>query len=122
MYGSMRATRPASSFRTWLVARRPRLRLVAFFVRMWLLNAWPHLNLPDAVLRNRFAAARLVFILGMTQLLRWFSILARAVGEPTLSVLLVPACRARIADRLLLCSSPFPRRRWRGACHAARLG
>jgi hypothetical protein len=33
------------------------------------LNAWPALNLPDAVLRKRFAAARLVLILGMGMLL-----------------------------------------------------
>src|SRR5687768_12856075 len=59
----MRWTRPESSARTMLGARRPRLRLVDFFVRMWLLKAWPHLNLPDAVLRNRLAAARLVLIL-----------------------------------------------------------
>src|SRR6185369_2376950 len=72
-YGIMRATRPASSLRTWLVARRPRFRLVGFFVRMWLLNACPHLNLPDAVLRNRLAAARLVFILGMVLLRFGFS-------------------------------------------------
>src|SRR5262249_1978355 len=44
-YGSMRATRPASSARTWFVPRRLRLRLVDFLVRMWLLKAWPHLNL-----------------------------------------------------------------------------
>src|SRR5262249_1052631 len=66
----MRAMRPESSFRTMLVPRRPRLRLVAFLVRIWLLNAWPALNLPDAVLRNRLAAARLVLILGMAQLLQ----------------------------------------------------
>src|SRR4029078_6884471 len=66
----MRAIRPESSFRTMLVPRRPRLRLVLFLVRMWLLNAWPALNLPDAVLRNRFAAARLVLILALAQLLR----------------------------------------------------
>src|SRR5215472_10562034 len=77
-YGSMRAMRPESSFRTMLVARRPRLRLVAFLVRMWLLNAWPALNLPDAVLRNRLAAARLVLILGMAQLLRLCLLLGRA--------------------------------------------
>src|SRR5450432_799794 len=61
----MRATRPASSFRTWLGPRRLRLRFVDFLVRIWLLNACPHLNLPDAVFRNRLAAARLVLILGM---------------------------------------------------------
>src|SRR5690348_8934721 len=74
----MRAIRPESSLRTMLVARRPRLRLVDFFVKMWLLNAWPALNLPDAVLRNRLAAARLVLILGMTQLLSCVLVLGRA--------------------------------------------
>src|SRR5574337_1911805 len=72
-YGNMRAMRPESSFRTMFVPRSLRLRLVAFLVRMWLLKAWPALNLPDAVLRNRLAAARLVLILGMTQLLSCFS-------------------------------------------------
>src|SRR6478672_8151695 len=64
-YGSMRFRRPASSGRTWFVCRRLRFRLVAFFVRMWLLLAWPHLNLPEAVFRKRLAAARLVLILGI---------------------------------------------------------
>src|ERR1700739_1226454 len=93
-YGSMRAMRPESSFRTMLVARSPRLRLVDFLVRMWLLNAWPALNLPDAVLRNRFAAARLVLILGMAQLLRlcfryWPERLARSEVFPSCSIRLV---------------------------------
>src|SRR6185437_15315661 len=61
----MRATRPASQSRTWLVARRLRFRLVDFLVRMCDLKAWPALNLPVAVLRNRLAAARLVLILGI---------------------------------------------------------
>src|SRR5215831_21070188 len=74
----MRAMRPESSLRTILGPRRPRLRLVDFLVRMWLLKAWPALNLPDAVLRNRFAAARLVLILGMAQLLRLCLLLGRA--------------------------------------------
>src|SRR6478752_7618074 len=65
-YGSMRSRRPASSARTWFVCRRLRLRLVAFLVRMWLLLAWPHLYLPEAVFRKRLAAARLVLILGMS--------------------------------------------------------
>src|SRR6478736_9963059 len=69
----MRAIRPESSFRTMLVPRRPRLRLVLFLVRIWLLKAWPALNLPDAVLRNRLAAARLVLILGMAHSLVVFS-------------------------------------------------
>src|SRR5688572_3416196 len=64
-YGSMRSRRPASSARTWFVCRRLRFRLVAFLVRMWLLLAWPHLYLPEAVFRKRLAAARLVLILGI---------------------------------------------------------
>src|SRR6185369_1368478 len=84
----MRAIRPESSLRTMLGPRRPRLRLVLFFVRIWLLNACPALNLPDAVLRNRLAAARLVLILGMAQLLRFDYLLARAVAFATLSILL----------------------------------
>src|SRR5690348_7480003 len=67
-YGSMRATRLVSDSCTWLGARRPRLRLVAFLVRMCDLKACPALNLPDAVLRNRLAAARLVLIFGMLPL------------------------------------------------------
>src|SRR5688572_20215792 len=61
----MRSRRPASSARTWFVCRRLRFRLVAFLVRMWLLLAWPHLYLPEAVFRKRLAAARLVLILGI---------------------------------------------------------
>src|SRR5690348_18134474 len=64
----MRATRLVSDSCTWLGARRPRLRLVAFLVRMCDLKACPALNLPDAVLRNRLAAARLVLIFGMLPL------------------------------------------------------
>src|SRR5690606_12633835 len=61
----MRSRRPASSARTWFVCRRLRFRLVAFLVRMWLRLAWPALYLPEAVLRNRLAAPRLVLILGI---------------------------------------------------------
>src|SRR3546814_224664 len=66
----MRSRRPASSARTWFVCRRLRFRLVAFLVRMWLLLAWPHLYLPEAVFRKRLAAARLVLILGIGVSLR----------------------------------------------------
>jgi hypothetical protein len=45
--------------------RKLRFRFVDFLVKIWLLNAWPHLNLPLPVLRKRFAAARLVLIFGM---------------------------------------------------------
>src|SRR5690606_11059035 len=68
-YGSMRSRRPASSARTWFVCRRLRFRLVAFLVRMWLRLAWPALYLPEAVLRKRLAAARLVLILGIANVL-----------------------------------------------------
>src|SRR5690606_3670174 len=96
-YGSMRSRRPASSARTWFVCRRLRFRLVAFLVRMWLLLAWPHLYLPEAVFRKRLAAARLVWILGIGVSLRNLE-LAWAVasspchwrGSSTLSVLPVP--------------------------------
>src|SRR5258705_1625331 len=111
----MRAIRPESSFRTTLVARRPRLRLVLFFVRIWLLNAWPALNLPDAVLRNRLAAARLVLILGMAQLLRFDYLLARAVAFATLSILLELSLfkpHANAGRAPLVSCIPFSR--WRG--------
>ena len=65
----MRATPLVSQALTGLVARKLRLRLVDFLVRMCDLKAWPALNLPDAVLRKRFAAARLVLILGRGMLL-----------------------------------------------------
>src|SRR3546814_7845623 len=65
----MRAIRPASSARTWFVCLRLRFRLVDFLVRMWLRLAWPHLNLPEAVLRKRFAAPRWVLILGIADVL-----------------------------------------------------
>src|SRR5579883_30699 len=83
----MRAMRPESSLRTMLGPRRLRLRLVDFLVRIWLLKAWPALNLPDAVLRNRLAAARLVLILGMAQLLK-VDLYTRLSG----SCLLFPSC------------------------------
>src|SRR6185312_949047 len=103
----MRAIRPESSFRTMLGPRRLRLRLVLFLVRIWLLNAWPALNLPDAVLRNRLAAARLVLILGMTQLLKFVLVLNQAASRLALSILLDPACfslrcRKRVPNFLLL--------------------
>src|SRR5690606_26351916 len=88
----MRWTRPASSARTWLGPRRPRLRLVDFLVRMWLLNACPHLNLPDAVLRKRLAAARLVFIFGIAKLLELFFDTGPSGGGNRTSCRLEPAC------------------------------
>ena len=47
-----------------LGARSWRLRLLGFLVRMWRRWDWVRLN-PLAVLRKRFAAARLVFNLGI---------------------------------------------------------
>src|SRR5690606_28200556 len=82
---------------TWFVCRRLRFRLVAFLVRMWLRLAWPALYLPEAVLRKRLAAARLVLILGITNVLdgnchwqgggpcAWRE--SRQRAEPTLSIL-----------------------------------
>src|SRR5690606_32712287 len=90
----MRSRRPASSARTWFVCRRLRFRLVAFLVRMWLLLAWPHLYLPEAVFRKRLAAARLVLILGIAMSFRrWVT--GPGGGCATLSVLPLPACRPR---------------------------
>src|SRR5690606_28614680 len=48
-------------------ARSWRLRLLGFLVRMWRRCDWARLN-PLAVWRKRFAAARLVFNLGMSGL------------------------------------------------------
>jgi hypothetical protein len=56
------------------VPRKLRLRLVLILVRMWLLNANPRLKLPEAVFLKRFAAPRLVFILGMVY--SWWPLLA----------------------------------------------
>src|SRR5690606_24110538 len=91
-YGSMRFRRPASSARTWFVCRRLRFRLVAFLVRMWLRLAWPALNLPDAVLRNRLAAPRWVLILGIADVLS-VSVTGLGGGWATLSVLPGPVMR-----------------------------
>src|SRR5689334_25310854 len=96
----MRSRRPASSARTWFVCRRLRFRLVAFLVRMWLLLAWPHLYLPEAVFRKRLAAARLVLILGMG-VIRFETMSGVAVAIATLSV---RACAG-------LCRAPGRRRR-----------
>src|SRR5690606_24580704 len=75
----MRSRRPASSAWTWFVCRRLRFRLVAFLVRMWLRLAWPALYLPEAVLRKRLAAARLVLILGIAMSLIGSFVTGRAV-------------------------------------------
>jgi len=64
---SMRFTLPMSAGFTRAACVRPRLRLVLFLVRMWLLNACLRLILPDPVTENRFFALELVFIFGMAQ-------------------------------------------------------
>src|SRR5690606_19465208 len=66
-----------------------------FLVRMWLLLAWPHLYLPEAVFRKRLAAARLVLILGIGVSLRNLE-LAWAVAVATLSILPMPVGRPSI--------------------------
>src|SRR5690606_7283813 len=90
----MRSRRPASSARTWFVCRRLRFRLVAFLVRMWLLLAWPHLYLPEAVFRKRLAAARLVLILGIGVSLRNLE-LAWAVASSSWERPRFPSCPCR---------------------------
>ena len=45
--------------------RKWRFRLVLFLVKIWRRCDELHLKAPDAVLRNRFAAPRLLFILGI---------------------------------------------------------
>jgi hypothetical protein len=50
---------------TTVVCRRRRFRWGLFLVSMWLLLARARINFPVPVRLNRFAAARLVFILGI---------------------------------------------------------
>src|ERR1043166_3791434 len=45
---------------------RPRFCLVVFLVRIWFLKAWALLILPLGVTLKRLAAARLVFIFGIS--------------------------------------------------------
>ena len=45
--------------------RNCRFRLVLFLVKIWRRCEWLHLNPPEAVFLNRFAAPRLVFNLGI---------------------------------------------------------
>jgi hypothetical protein len=59
---SIRFTRFMSFADTSVPWRRRRLRLRDFLAKMWLLYARRRLNFPLAVFRNRFAAARCVFI------------------------------------------------------------
>ena len=42
-----------------------RFRFDVFFVRMWLLKAWPRFTLPEPVTLKRFATLLLVFIFGI---------------------------------------------------------
>lgn len=46
--------------------RKDLLRLVVFFVSMWLAFDFAYVNLPEPVFLKRFAAARFVFIFGIT--------------------------------------------------------
>ena len=45
--------------------RKCRLRFVDFFVNIWFIYDWDRLNRPLAVVLNRFAAPRFVFIFGI---------------------------------------------------------
>src|SRR5512139_3569070 len=58
--------RLTSALSTSTPFRRPRIRLADFPVNRWLLAARARRTLPVPVVRNRLAAPRLLFILGMT--------------------------------------------------------
>lgn len=45
-----------------------RFRLVVFLVKIWFACDFEKINLPVPVLRNRFAAARFVFIFGIVNI------------------------------------------------------
>src|SRR5690348_3500555 len=106
----MRATRLVSDSCTWLGARRPRLRLVDFLVRMCDLKACPALNLPVAVLRNRLAAARLVLIFGMLPLRLVF--VTGPGGDPRshFPSMPLPACVATTHFPVVAWAARHPRR------------
>src|SRR5882672_11200138 len=72
-YGSIARTRCLSVECTPAVPRKWRLFFVVFFVRMWRLNACERLIVPPERILKRFAALRLVFILGiaLTPVLAW---------------------------------------------------
>src|SRR5688572_106868 len=79
-WGSSRTRRPTSVSWTIVEPRSWRLRFLVILVRMWRRLAWPRLK-PFAVLRKRFAAARLVFNLGIVfSCFDLFTPLARAGG------------------------------------------
>ena len=61
----MRRTDFTSDAATFVIPRRARFSLVVFLVKMWRLNAWPHLTVPPGRTRKRFFAELLVFILGI---------------------------------------------------------
>ena len=56
----------SSALLTSVAERRRRFRFCAFLVRMWLLFARIRRIFPDPVRRRRLAAARLVFIFGIS--------------------------------------------------------
>lgn len=56
----------SSALATRVAERSRRFRFVDFLVRMWLLFARNRRTLPPPVFRSRFAAARLVFIFGIS--------------------------------------------------------
>jgi len=60
--------------------RKDLLRLVVFFVSMWLAFDFEYVNLPEPVFLKRFAAARFVFILGIN-----FSLTLNDFAKNTLS-------------------------------------
>src|SRR6056297_1025891 len=64
-FGSILRIAFSSALATIEVERSRRLRLVSFLVRMWLWNACLRLMRPLPVARNRLAAPRFDFILGM---------------------------------------------------------
>lgn len=57
--------------------RRLRLRLGDFFVKMWLVNAFLRLILPEPVSLKRFLAPLLDFIFGITSMISSFLIINR---------------------------------------------
>src|SRR3954471_8330801 len=61
----MRATLGESASETKVPARRWRLVLVTFEVRIWRIFDWPRLNLPVPVFLKRFAAPEWVFNFGI---------------------------------------------------------
>ena len=65
-YGSICLADFTSAVAKSVPFRRCRFRLVVIFVRIWLRYALRRLTFPEPVKLNRFAAARFVFIFGIT--------------------------------------------------------